>query len=559
MTISVRRPRLVPLLILLALLAGPVAAEEKTDKVDKLFAAWDTTTSPGAALAVIQDGVIVYKRGYGMAKLEDGLVMTPAKVFDIGSVSKQFTAACLAVLVREGKVAPGDDIRKFIPEFPVYGKTVTVDHLLHHTSGIRDYNTLLELAGFRGDSDCPTNDEALEIICRQKALNYLPGSEYSYTNSGYFLLGLIVERVSGQSLNQFAQEHIFKPLGMTHTLFQQDHTQIIKDRASGYSPLNKGFRLNMSNWDEVGDGNIYTSVEDLYLWDQAFYNGKLGAGITDRLQEVGVLNDGKRLDYAWGLTVSDYRGLKTVGHGGSWAGFRAAILRFPEQRFSVICLANLSNINPMGLCRKVADIYLAPLLREAPKEEFPISKPVTLSPRELEALAGNYRGTKFGMWLSVSVKENALVLGEAGGDLAAVPLSPTRFQAMAGTTPIVVELLPAEEGKPRWAKLSYGTEERDEFTQAPAAKPLTPAGLAEYTGDYESPELLGAVYHLIADKGNLAVKFRSASGSPLKLMAPDQFTLEGVSLDFVRDRTGRLSGAKMSTGRAAGIVLTKVK
>ena len=213
----------------------------------------------------------------------------------------------------------------------------------------------------------------------------------------------------------------------------------------------------------------------------------------------------------------------------------------------------------MGLCRRVADIYLAPLLKEAPKEESPISTSVTLSPLELEALAGNYRGTKFGMWLSLSVKENALVLGEAGGGLTAVPLSPTRFQAMAGTTPIVVEFLPEEKGKPRRVKLSYGTEEADEFTQAPPVRPLTPAGLTEYVGDYESAELLGAVYHLVADKGNLIVKFRSASRSPLKLMAPDQFTLEGVSLDFVRDRTGAITGAKLSTGRAAGIVFAKVK
>lgn len=547
------------LLVLLTLAAAPLAADEKTDRVDKVFAPWDSTTSPGAALAVVQDGAIIYERGYGMAKIEDGLVMTPRKVFDIGSVSKQFTAACLAFLVREGQVAVTDDIRKYIPEFPVYAKPVTVEHLLHHTSGIRDYNTLLELAGFRDDSDCPTNEESLDIICRQKALNYAPGEEYSYTNSGYFLIGLIVERVSGQSLNQFAREHIFKPLGMGHTLFQQDHTQIIPERASGYSARDKGFRLNMSNWDEVGDGNIYTTVEDLFLWDQAFYSGSLGPGITDMLQTVGTLNDGTKQDYAWGLIVEDYRGLKTVSHNGAWAGFRAAILRFPEQKFSVICLANLDSMNPMGLCRRVADIYLAPLLKEAPQEKVAPPQAVTVDPKELEALAGNYQDRKFGLWLSLTVKDNGLVMGETGDGLLAVPISPTRFQAMVGPAPLTLDFLPAQKGEPMTVRLTYGKNDSYEFAKAAPVKPLDAAGLAAFAGKYRSPELLDAVYRLVVERDGLVTDFRSASRSPLKLMAKDRFTLDGVNWDFVRDRTGKVTGARLSTGRASGIIFNKIE
>ena len=231
-----RTRRILAFSIAFALVAALLAADETTDKVDKLFASWDKTTSPGASLAVIRDGRIVYKRGYGMAKIEDGIVMTPDKIFDIGSCSKQFTATCVVMLVREGKVSLDDNVRKYIPELPDYGTPITVRHLLHHTSGLRDYNALLELAGFRGDSDCPNVDEALDVICRQKKLNYPPGQEYSYTNTGFFLLSQIVERVSGKSLNAFAQEHIFKPLGMEHTLYQDDHTQIIKNRATGYDP-----------------------------------------------------------------------------------------------------------------------------------------------------------------------------------------------------------------------------------------------------------------------------------------------------------------------------------
>ncbi|MGD0783960.1 MAG: serine hydrolase domain-containing protein, partial [Candidatus Aminicenantales bacterium] len=248
---------------LIAAAATPAArADDKTVQVDKLFAVWDTTTTPGLALAVIQDGTIIYKRGYGLARIEDGIVNTPSKIFDIGSVSKQFTAACAALLVKEGKIRVDDDIHKYFPEMRSYEKPITIGHLLHHTSGLRDYNALLEFAGFRPESDCPTVEESREIIFRQKRLNHRPGEAFSYTNSGYFLLGQIVERVSGRSLNAFAQERIFKPLGMSRTLYQEDHTQLISNRAVGYDPVEGGgFKIDMSTWDETGDGNVYTSVE----------------------------------------------------------------------------------------------------------------------------------------------------------------------------------------------------------------------------------------------------------------------------------------------------------
>ena len=375
--------------------AGP---DEKLPSIDKLFAAWDTTTSPGVALAVIRDGAIIYKRGYGMARIEDGVVITPSKIFDVGSVSKQFTAACVAILVREGKISPADDIRKFFPRMRVYEKRITIDHLIHHTSGIRDYNSLLAFAGFRPESDCPTVEESREIIFRQNKLNYPPGREFSYTNSGYFLLGQIVEQVSGKSLNAFAQERIFKPLGMIHTLFQEDHTQLIPNRAVGYDPAGGGFKIDMSNWDETGDGNIYTSVEDLFLWDQAFYSNALGKDVMDLLHTPGVLADGTEIEYAWGLRVSTYRGLKIVEHGGAWAGFRAEILRFPEQRLSVIALSNRSDFDGSA-CFKIAELYLGDrMIETAPPAARPAaaaapaakSVPPVLTEAKLREYAGDY-------------------------------------------------------------------------------------------------------------------------------------------------------------------------
>ncbi len=532
------------------------AGDETTDRVDKVFAQWDATTTPGCALAVIRDGRIIYKRGYGMARLEDGIVMTPDKIFDIGSVSKQFTATCVAMLARDGKLSLDDDIRKYFPALPQYGRPITVRHLIHHTSGLRDYNGLLMLAGFRPESDCPNVDEALRIIFQQKRLNYPTGEEYSYTNTGYFLLGQIVEKVSGQTLNQFAQDRIFQPLGMTHTLYQDDHRQIIRNRATGYEQIEKGYRLSMSNWDETGDGNVYTSVEDLYLWDQAFYNNKLGQELIEMLHAVGVLNSGKKLDYAFGLVVTEHKGLKHVGHGGAWAGFRAAISRFPEQKFSVICLANLSSINPSELCLRVADIYLADLIKEPAKAEMEKPKPFPLSQKELEDKTGNYRDERFGQWIVVSVDKDKLKAAVFGREFILTPTSPTTFAALEAPFPVTIEFPPQEAGRPATAVFK-GRGEATKFVKAAPVKPLTEAKIEGYAGTYVSEELLGAHYRLDVGKGTLVVSFRSIPPTPLKAMAPDQFAAGFFNLDFVRDKGNKISGFKLNLGRVAGIVFVK--
>jgi CubicO group peptidase (beta-lactamase class C family) len=559
MKTAVRLQTILVAAVLVALSAAFLAADETTDKVDKLFASWDKTTSPGVALAVVRDGRIIYKRGYGMAKIEDGIVMTPDKIFDIGSVSKQFTATCVVMLVRQGKVSLDDNIRKYIPELPDYGTPITVRHLLHHTSGLRDYNDLLELAGFRGESDCPNVDEALDVICRQKKLNYSPGEEYSYTNTGFFLLGQIVERVSGKSLNAFAQENIFKPLGMEHTLFQDDHTQIIKNRATGYDPAGQGFKIDMSNWDETGDGNIYTSVEDLYLWDQAFYNNKLGKDIMDMLHTTGTLNNGKKIDYAFGLVVTEYKGLKVVEHGGSWAGFRAAIVRFPEQKFSAICLANLSRMNPSSLCFKVADIYLADKLKEPAKKEETKAEAAAVPEKDLAPLVGNYQDAKFGAWLEVTLKDAKLIAGLGGRNFVLFPVGPGRFEVREGTATITLEFTPGAAGRPAKIKAVYPRDEEELYEKAPSLSPLTAARLAEFAGSYVSPELLDVRYQIAVDKDTLVLKMRAIPKASLKAMAPDKFTEPefGANIEFLRGKSGKVTGFKLGVGRAGGIEFVK--
>ncbi len=543
--------------LFIAFFASLAAADEKTDKVDKLFSKWDSTVSPGAALAIIKDGKIIYKRGYGMANLEHNIPITPTSVFRIGSTSKQFTASCIAILALQGKISLDDNIRKYIPELPKYEKPITIRHLVHHTSGIRDYLTLADIAALPNDQFY-TPEDSVELLSRQKRLNFLPGEEHLYSNSGYFLLGVIVERVSGKSLNDFAQTHIFKPLGMKNTHFHDDYTMIVKNRADGYSPLKKGFRIDMTTLDHVGDGGVFTTVEDLFLWDQAFYSYKLGKELMELIQTPGMLNNGEKLEYAFGLGINEYKGLKRVSHGGGFVGFRAQMARFPDQKFTVVCLANLGTINPSRLCLQVADIYLTDKLEKAEKvpEKKEKVKAVALSKEELEDKTGNYQDERTGMWTIISMKEGKLVMEAWGRKYALTPVSKTRFQALDASFDNSIEFLPDEKGRIRKAKLTIEENEKINLVKARTLSPLTPSQLTEYAGEYYNDEL-PVTYKLAVEKGSLFFKHKNAPEGALKAMDRDKFTMRWFNIEFVRDKRKRIKGFVLGAGRAANIEFVK--
>jgi CubicO group peptidase (beta-lactamase class C family) len=404
--------------LLVLIFISTAVADNKTDAVDKLLSQWDKKDTPGCALAVIKDGKVIYKKGYGIANLELNIPITPQSVFYIGSVSKQFVSMSIALLAKEGKLSLDDDIRKFVPELPDYGASITVRHLIHHTSGLRDYLTLLGIAGI--DFGTYHEEDVVELIARQKELNFAPGEEYLYSNSGYFLLAVIVERASGKSLREYAEENIFKPLGMKNSHFHDDYRMLIKNRASGYFPSGKGkFRNFISTFDSVGSGGLFTSVEDLFLWDQNFYHHKVGGkGLIDLLHTKGKLNSGEELDYAFALGIGKYRGLKTVGHGGALGGYRSVLVRFPEQNYSIICLSNLSSFNPTRIGQQVTDIYLAdqfteekakPKAKPAKKAETSESpKLVKPTPEQLKEYTGDYYSDELQVTFRLALKEGKL-------------------------------------------------------------------------------------------------------------------------------------------------------
>ena len=401
-------------------------------RVDAIFAQWNRTDSPGCAVGVYRDGAIEYARGYGMANLELGVALSPQSIFDIGSTSKQFTAMSVMLLARDGKLSLDDDIRKYVPELPNYGKTITIRHILTHTSGIRDYLTLWGLAGV-DDADLTTDEDALALIARQRELNFAPGEQWLYSNSGFFLASVIVKRVSGKTLARFAAERIFTPLGMTHTRFNDDHMAIIPNRATGYAPRDSGGWVTaMSNFEQTGDGAVQTSIEDMQRWDENFYAGAVGgAESLASLQKPALLNDGKQQTYALGLMVDRFRGLRVVSHGGSWAGYRAELLRFPEQHLSVACLCNLARTNPSQLARRVAEVYLGDKMTPADANITAAGRRApaaavgswTPSAGELARYAGRYESPELETSYSLSVENGKLMLHRRRS--APVALTPT--------------------------------------------------------------------------------------------------------------------------------------
>jgi len=352
--------------VLLPICAATLAAPAKPSKsqIDAVMAEYDRADGPGCALSVVRNGAVAYENGYGMANLEHHVPITPDTVFYIASVSKQFTAAAVALLAEEGKISLQDDLRKYVPEMPDYGKPIAIHHLIHHTSGLRDYLNLWDQS-HQSFADSISELQAIEMIARHSGLEFPTGDKYQYSNSNYMLLSLIVKRASGMSLRQYAEEKMFKPLGMRHTHFHDDRTMIVPNRASAYfkRDAKDGDKLGLfqTSFDLVGDGGLLTTVRDLVLWDRNYYHnvlGQRGQGLIDQLTSTEPLNDGSANSYAFGLQIGEYNGFKSVSHGGSFIGYRSMLMRIPERRLSVLMLCNAAEADTGKLSKQIVDLYL---------------------------------------------------------------------------------------------------------------------------------------------------------------------------------------------------------
>jgi CubicO group peptidase (beta-lactamase class C family)/D-alanyl-D-alanine dipeptidase len=557
---------LYPLIATPTLLAGqspPTLSVADRQRIDAVFKDYNKVHVPGCALGVLRNGHIAYGRGYGWADLEHDVLITTASLFDIGSTSKQFAAASIALLAGEHKLAFTDDVRKYIPELPEYGATITIDNLMRHTSGLRDYNGLLVLAGHSFE-EVTTDSQALALIAKQRHLNFPPGSRYEYSNTGFFLLSVIVHRVSGQTLADFARQRIFRPLGMTHTQYRNRAAMLIPHRAMGYAPNDSGpdtqgaapFKNSMSNWEQTGDGAVQLSIDDALRWDENFYHPKVGGQwMVDQLQTRGTLANGDSINYARGLFVHPYRGLRRIEHGGDWIGYHAAYARFPDQHTSIVVLCNSDGISPDGLSDKVADIVLAKdfpakaLARTTASHAKPSPVPAVTTSR----LVGSYFD---------STTDEVYSIVDTGGGTPALKFAGRTFPLQAtGPSTFVVPELPVsvtfsvgDTGPARALRLQVASEDRPEATRFDPAK-VNADSLRGYAGHYDSPEL-GVSWSIDVDKAHLVlsgpIPVVEIAGS-LESAMTDGFTAPGAFIRFTRDETGRVTGFDLSASRMKGI------
>jgi CubicO group peptidase (beta-lactamase class C family) len=438
-----RLQTLVLLTVLLLPQSGLLHAQATPDReraADRIFARWHSTSTPGCAVAAEVEGQPALSRAYGMADLEHGIPNRPETIFEAGSVSKQFTAAAVVLLALEGKLALDDDVRRYLPELPDYGRTVTVRHLMNHTSGLRDWGSVAAVSGWGRGERTHTHAHVLDILARQRALNYAPGAEYSYTNSGYNLMAVIVDRVSGMPFAEFSRVRIFEPLGLADTQWRDDYRRIVPGRAAAFAADGEGFTIDRPIEHVHGNGGLLTTVRDLLRWDRALASGELGGPEFVRLMhERGVLNDGTVIGYAGGLQVGERHGTTEVSHTGATAGYRAFLGRYPEQGVAVAVLCNVGAANPGALGGAVADLFLAgggaaaaPGARAAAgrSEAAAGTPPAPLPPAALAAYAGRFHSDDAETTFTVMVEgDRLLMLRRPDARTQLVPLGADRFRA----------------------------------------------------------------------------------------------------------------------------------
>lgn len=529
-------------------------------RVDRLFDRWDEPDSPGCALGVYRDGRIVYKRAYGAADLDHDVPLSTSSVFHVASVSKQFTAASIALLALDGKLSLDDDVRKYVPELPDLGHTITIAHLVHHTSGLRDQWSLLGLAGWRYSLDLITDDDVLQMLSRQRDLNFKPGDRHVYCNSGYTLLATIVSRVSQMSFREFTNARIFEPLGMTSTHFRDDHAEIVKRQAYGYAPAGETFRLSVTNFDTVGATSLLTTVEDLVKWEANFETKTVGGdGLQEMIARRGVLNNGEKLTYAFGLVFDTYKGAPIVTHGGSDAGYRADFLRFPEQRLGVACLCNLATINPGELTRQVAEIFLGDALHATPATSTSAANGsggtggdgVSLSEQQLRTYEGLYWNRDEESGRKFVFADGALRAVAGSQQFEMVPVGDAEFVLRTGPR---VRLRFEQADVPGTRRLIVTPIDGGPSQTLDGVEPFvpTPAQLGEFAGVYRSDEM-DAVYRFVVEKDAIVLRRLRAAPMRLEPAMRDVFTGPIGTVRFTRDKRGRLAGFVIDAGRIRNV------
>lgn len=529
--------------------AARVAAQspqEVAAAADRIFAQWNSSASPGCAVGVARRGQVLLVRGYGMANLETGTPITPATIFESGSVAKQFTAAAILMLAADGKLSLDDPVRKHVPELPDYGRPLLVRHLLDHTSGLREWSNLVALAGWPRGTRVHTQADLLEVIVAQKALNYPVGEYYSYTNSGFALLTTIIERVSGKSLAQFTKERIFEPLGMTNSGWRDDFTRIVPGRAQAYARTQDGaWALAMPFENVVGPGGMLTTVGDWLKWNDALDRKALGA-IVDSLEKPSTLANGRRIEYGRGLFVRSYRGTREIAHSGSTAGYSTYLARYPDHGLSIAVLCNAAGANATAYTRQLVDALVPQLAPNVPPDTVPVD------PAALQRFYGVYRSSRTHEPLFVGV--GGAGRGGRGSGPALRALRSGGY--MLGSNTVLLE--DGSGGRPHGMRVVQSDGDTIQYVfVSPTIWSPTPEELRAFEGRYRSDEV-GATYTARVVDGRLVLELRAAMRRELTPVYSDAFTAPGLgTVWFTRDPSGRVTAMHFGAARVWDIAFAR--
>ena len=515
-------------------------AERAFEKFSRAYVA----PGPGCAAAVSLNGETVFEKAFGLADMEHDVPNTPQTIFESGSVAKQFTAASLVLLQQEGKLSLDDPVKKYIPELPDYGVPLTIRHMLNHTAGLRDWGTVMGLTGAGRGDRVINQDLAFDVITHQRALDFTPGSEYSYSNSGYNLAAIIVERVSKQKFPAFVEERLFKPLGMKNSSWRDDYQRIVPGRAQAYSRQGSGpWRLNMPFMNVYGNGGMLTTVGDWMKWNAMLDSQSLGAPLVNALETQGVLNDGRKIPYALGLVVDKYKGLKDVSHGGATAGYQTFLARYPDNKVSVGVMCNGTSPSAGGIAAGITDEIFGPY------PTTPKTEPAKVSEDELKKLVGIWRNETTHGPARFTIENG--VSRWSGGRVT--PMGGGKF--IAGNDELKFTF--DKDGRPMSAEMKDDGGDVTRFVPEKEWAP-TSEDLASFKGDWFSDEA-GAMFTITVDGGKMFIKQRPATSLPMQPLYKDHFGLQGYVLWFTRDKDGKVTDMHVGTSRMRDMLFVRVK
>lgn len=535
--------------------------EVAVSSIDSIFSNINRDDSPGCAVGVFRAGEIIFSKGYGMASLEHNISLSPNSIFNLASVSKQFTALSVILLAQEGKISVDDPIYKYLPELPEYVAPVTIRHLIHHTSGIRDNLALLRLA--RGQIESDSDEVILSMLEWQNRLNFNPGENYMYNTGGYSLLAMIVERVSGKSFREFTKQEIFEPLDMKTSSFLSPATS--ENRALAYVPYEDNkYRLSIPTHNLAGATGLYTTIEDLAKWDKNFYDMQVGGREGVSLMHIpGQLNSGQELSYASGLRIDSYQGMKTASHSGFDPGYTSMLLRFPEQYFTVAVLCNVTSASPWVWAYEIADLYLSNDIDKAQNLKGSNIEKESLSKKELEVFTGIYKSRDGIVVQSFDQKDGQLI---ATIGTAEYPLSHIgNRQFMDGITHYILSFTESGEEDAMTASwFPNPTPIKGESLKLDRIGPRwvpVRKELSEFTGSFFSEEL-DATWKIVQNGDELVLKRWGIEDQNLEPLNKDVLVFKGNTsprLGYKRGGDGRIKHIEVSNGQILGIKFLKRK